>query len=356
MPLFDSADLLIAKIRNLFNRDLALQNDYLRQENKILRSKLGKRVPLNETEHRVLVKYALPIKDRLHEIMGIVRPETLLSWHRRMKRKKWTFEHKKFKKPGRPQKPEQTEKLVIQLAEENTWGYRRIAGEMKKLGHELCPGTVRNILIRNGLPPAPQRKGMSWKRFIQSHLDVAWAADFFTEEVWTMGGLVTFYTLFLIHLKTRRVHIAGCTANPDSAWVKQQARNFSMRLADVDEKCRYVIHDRDASFAGFDFILKAQGIKIVKTPPKTPMCNAFAERFVREARQTLNQIIPLGRWHFLHVVKCIKQHHNKERPHQGIGNRIPLGYKYPATPVGTSQIGCKSLLGGLLNHYYKKAA
>ncbi len=353
MPLFDFADLLIAKIRNLFNRDHALQNDYLRQENKILRSKLGKRVPLNESERRVLVKYGLPIKDRLHEIMSIVRPETLLSWHRRMKRKKGTFESKK---PGRPPKPDQTEKLMIQLAEENTWGYRRIAGEMKKLGHDLCPGTVRNILIKNGLPPAPQRKGMSWKRFIQSHLDVAWAADFFTEEVWTMGGLVTFYTLFLIHLKTRRVHIADCTPNPDSAWVKQQARNFSFALDDIDEKCRYVIHDRDNSFAGFDFILKAQGIKIIKTPPKVPMCNAYAERFVREARETLNQIIPLGQWHFRHAVKCIEQHHNKEKPHQGIDNRIPLGYKYPATPAGTSQIGCKSSLGGLLNHYYKKAA
>lgn len=263
--------------------------------------------------------------------------------------------NKKLKKPGRPQKPEQTEKLVIQLAEENTWGYRRIAGEMKKLGHELCPGTVRNILIKNGLLPAPQRKGMSWKRFIQSHLDVAWAADFFTEEVWTMGGLVTFYTLFLIHLKTRRVHIVGCTPNPDSAWVKQQARNFSFALDDIDEKCRYVIHDRDNSFAGFDFILKAQGIKIVKTPPKVPMCNAFAERFVREARETLNQIIPLGRWHFCHALKSIERRHNKERPHQGIDNRIPLGYQYPATPACTSQIGCKSSLGGLLNHYHKKA-
>jgi hypothetical protein len=256
MPMFDFPDLLIAKIRNLFNRDLAMQNDYLRQENKILRSKLGKRVPLNENERRVLVKYGLPVKEHLHEIISIVRPETLLFWHRRMKRKKWTLEHKKIKKPGRPPKPGQTEKLVIQLAEENIWGYRRIAGEMKKLGHELCSGTVRNILIKNGLPPAPQRKGMSWKRFIKSHLDVAWAADFFTEEVWTMGGLVTFYTLFIIHLKTRRVHIAGCTPNSDSAWIKQQARNFSLALDDFDEKCRYVIHDRDSSFAGFDFILK----------------------------------------------------------------------------------------------------
>jgi len=244
----------------------------------------------------------------------------------------------------------------LALQNDNSWGYRRIAGEMQKLGHDLCPGTVRNILIKNGLPPAPRRKGMSWQQFLQSHLDVAWAMDFFTEEARTLCGLVTFYTLFLIHLKTRRVHIAECTANPDSAWVKQQARNFSMLLDDIDAKCRYVIHDRDTSFAGFDFIAKAQGIKIVKTPPRAPMCNAFAERFVREARQTLNQIIPLGQCHFRHTLKCIELHHNKERPHQGIGNRIPLGFDYPEAQAQVIQVGCKASLGGLLNHYYKKAA
>jgi putative transposase len=199
-------DLLPAKIKNLFKCDLALQNDYLRQENKILRSRLGKSVILNDKERRLLVKYGLRIKDWFDEVASIVRPETLLCWHRRMKKQKWTFTHKR---PGRPPKSGHTEQLVIRLAEDNEWGYRRNAGEMQKLGHDLCPGTVRNILIRNGLPPAFRRKGMSWKQFIASHLEVAWAADFFTEEVWALGGLVTFYTLFLIHLKTRRIHIAG---------------------------------------------------------------------------------------------------------------------------------------------------
>jgi hypothetical protein len=113
------------------------------------------------------------------------------------------------------------------------------------------------------------------------------------------------------------------------------------------------IHPRQGltSFAGFDFVQKAQGIKNVKTPPKAPMCNAFAERFVREARQTLNQIIPLGQWHFRHANKSIEQHHNKERPHQGIFNQIPLGFDYPETAADSFQVGCKSSLGGLLNHY-----
>jgi transposase InsO family protein len=103
-------------------------------------------------------------------------------------------------------------------------------------------------------------------------------------------------------------------------------------------------------------MLKAQGIKIVKTPPKAPLCNAYAERFVREARQTLNRVIPLGEHHFRHVLRCIQQHHNRERPHQGIGNLIPLGFDYPKRPVPLDRVGCKSSLGGLLNHYFKKAA
>jgi putative transposase len=111
-----------------------------------------------------------------------------------MKRKKWTFEPKK---PGRPSKPDQTEKLVVRMAEENVWGYRRIAGEMKKLGHELCPGTVRNILIKNGLPPAPKRKCMSWKRFIQSHLEVAWAMDFLPKRFGLWAGGLPFIRFFL---------------------------------------------------------------------------------------------------------------------------------------------------------------
>jgi putative transposase len=139
---------------------------------------------------------------------------------------------------------------------------------------------------------------------------VAWATDFFTEEVWTRTGLVTFYVLFFIHLGTRKVHIAGCTPNPDSAWMRQQARNLSMKFTDDKTSCRYIIHDRDANFQGFDFIIKTDGIKIVKTPPQAPMCNAYAERFVREARETLDNIIPLGERHFRHVLRCIKILHN----------------------------------------------
>ncbi len=352
-----SAEPLLTQIRQLFRNDLALENDFLRQENRILRSKLGKRVPLTDKDRRVLVKYGLRIKERLADVISIVKPETLLAWHRRIIQKKWTYS-KKSNQPGRPRTNKQTEELVVKLAEENTWGYRRIEGELKKLGHHVCPGTVRNILQKHGLSPTPGRKSMSWKKFIQSHMDVLWAGDFFTEEVWTMKGLVTYYTLFFIHLGSRRVHIAGCTPNPNYVWTSQQARNFSMLLDEIPERCRYIIHDRDNSFLPFDFVVKSEGIKIVKIPPQAPMCNAFAERFVREARETLNNIIPLGENHFRHVLRCIELHHNRERPHQGIGNVIPLHFVYPEEPADSKSVHCRSSLGGLMNHYYidKKAA
>ena len=208
---------LIAKIQWLFSRDLALENDYLRQENRILRRKLGPRVPLTEVDRRRLVTYGLRIKARLGEVMSLARPETLLAGHRRQKGKKWTFDNRPSG-AGRPRKSEDTVVLVIRLAEQNgAWGYKRICGELKKLGHKACPSYVRAVLGRHGLPPAPHRKNLSWKQFLHAHLDVTWAADFFTEEVWTLSGLVTFYVLFFIHPGSRRVWVAGGTPQPRGA-------------------------------------------------------------------------------------------------------------------------------------------
>jgi len=278
----------------------------------------------------------LPIKDRLWDVISIVRPETLLAWNRRMKRQKWTFDNTP-KQPGRPPKAKATEELAVRMAEENAWGYVRIAGELKKLGHDVSPSYVRDLMSKHGLPPAPRRKGLSWKQFIQVHLDVTWAADFFTEEVWTCTGLVTYYTLFFIHLGTRRVQLAGCTPQPEARWMQQQARKFSLVIAENAGQPSYLIHDRDGAFLPLDEMLRPAGIKVVQTPPHSPMCNAYAERFVRETRETLDNLILLGERHFRHVLKRIEHHHNRQRPHQGLDNVVPLGFEYPdhPAPLGT---------------------
>jgi hypothetical protein len=259
-----SARPLIAKIQQLFSRDLALENDYLRQENKILRSKLGSRVPLTEADRRVLVKYGLRIKDRLAEVISIAKPETLLAWNRSQKHKKWSFENQPAR-IGRPRKAGYTEALIVRLAEANhSWGYKRISGELKKLGHRACPSYVREGLRRRGLPPAPKRQCLSWKPFLQSHLELTWATDFFTEEVWTLRGLVTFYVLFFLHLGSRRVGVAGCTPQPHTAWMAQQARNFSIVVEEWELPCRYLVHDRNSSFIALDGVLKTDQLRILK--------------------------------------------------------------------------------------------
>jgi putative transposase len=166
------------------------------------------------------------------------------------------------------------EELVLRMAEENAWGYVRIAGEFKKLGHSISPSCVRDLLEKHWPPPCPRRKGLSWKQFIQAHLDVTWAADFFTEEVWTWSGLVTYYALFFIHLSTRRVHFAGCTPDPDAHWMQQQARNFSLLVAENTAPPSYLIHDRDGAFCPLDKVLPSTGVKVIKTPLQSPMRNA----------------------------------------------------------------------------------
>jgi putative transposase len=353
----NSAHPLMAKIHQLFRRDLALENDYLRQENQILRGKLGSRVPLTEADRRILVQYGLRIKARLAEVIPIVKPETLLAWNRRQKQKKGTFENHSAK-AGRPRKADDTEALVVRLAEENrSWGYKRISGELKKLGHNACPSYVREVLRRQGLPPVPNRKGLSWKQFLQAHLEVTWATDFFTEEVWTMSGLLSFYVLFFLHLGSRRVWIAGATPRPHAAWMAQQARNFSMLAEEWGLACRYLVHEGDASFAALDGVLKTDALRILKTPPHSPLCNAHAERHVRELRETLDSLILLGEPHLRRTLSSIQEHHNAQRPHQGLGNAIPLSFDYPLEPALPTEVQCEEVLGGLLNHYsIQKAA
>ena len=342
---------LLARIAKLFNKELAAANDYLRAENLVYQElQQGKRLHLTDTHRASLVQHGLQVKEHLDSLCSIVKPETILRWHRDMKRKKWDYSHRR-KKTGRPRTPPDTEALILRLSRENTWGYDRIVGELKKLGHIVSDTTVGNILRRNGLPFSPHRKGLSWKQFIESHMETLYATDFFTEEVWTSSGLVTFYCLFFIHISTRRIYIAGHTPHPNCEWVSQQARNFSMHLESTSHSCTHVIHDRDASFSPLASVLCAEGIKIVKTPRRAPNANAFAERFVREARTTLDKLVLVGERSLHHALKSIEKHHNQQRPHQGIGNMIPDGYAYPEEPCLPENVESHPSLGGLLNHY-----
>ena len=212
---------LLAYITGSVDQALLLRNEYLVTENRILRNQITGRVRLTDGERTTLATIGQQLgKQALQEVATIVKPDTILGWHRRLVAQK--FDGSKHRKaPGRPRIAQELEALVVRLAKENrSWGYDRIVGALANLGYTLSDQTVGNILKRHGIPPAPERKTTTtWKEFIRTHMDVLVATDFFTAEVWTLGGLVTYYVLFFIRLSTREVHVAGVTPHPHQGWM-----------------------------------------------------------------------------------------------------------------------------------------
>lgn len=228
---------------------------------------------------------------------------------------------------------------------------------MKALGHRIAASSVAHILAEHGLEPAPQRKRQTtWKTFLKAHGDVLAAIDFTTIEVWSNQGLVTYYLLFAMELATRRVEFAGCTTSPETCWMKQVARNLTMAQEGFLAGKRYVLMDRDAKFSeAFRGILLAAGIKAVLLPPRSPNWNAHLERFHGSLKQEcLSRRIFFGEGSLRRAILQFMAHYHRERPHQGLGNRLLEGDGEPR-PV-TGLVRCHARLGGLLKYYHREAA
>jgi putative transposase len=255
---------LLAYITGTVDQELLLRNEYLVTENRILRDQLKGRIRLSDGERKALAEIGQKLgKKALAEVAKIVKPDTILAWHRTLVAQKFDGSQQR-KPPGRPTIDPELEALVVRMAQENrAWGYDRIVGALANLGHTISDQTVGNILKRHGLPPAPERKTTTtWKEFIRTHLDVLVATDFFTAEVWTLGGLVTYYVLFFIHLGSRQVHIAGVTPHPNAPWMMQVARNVTMDEWGFLAPGQYLIHDRDTKFcAAFQQLIDDAGIE-----------------------------------------------------------------------------------------------
>ncbi|MFZ2148976.1 MAG: hypothetical protein WAV28_17335 [Sedimentisphaerales bacterium] len=217
---------VIAAIVRILCRKLTLQNEYLRLENKILKSKIAGRICFTDDERISLVNAALAMGRKLMEsVVNIVKPATIPAWQRRLEKEKWDYSEKRKRRWGRPKTPASVEALICQLAQENIWGYKKIQGELKKLGIEFSKISVANILRRNGLPPSPDSKGLTWREFLSRHAEVFLCADLLTKEIWTFKGLQRAFVFFVLHLHTRRILLARARFSPNGRRLKQQARH-----------------------------------------------------------------------------------------------------------------------------------
>ena len=318
-----------------------------------------KRIRLNDDQRRRLaVKAKVLGRKLLEQVATIVTPDALLRWHRRLIAEKWDYSDRREKRPGRPPVSEEITQLVLRMARENPpWGYDRIEGELANLGHQVSDGTVGNILRAHGIEPAPKRKHeTTWKQFIQSHWECLGSIDFTTIEVWTMGGLVTYYVLFVMRVATRSVHFAGCTVHPTVEWMKQVARNLTGCCDGFLGGIRYLLMDRDDKFCQeFRDFLEDEGVDPVRLPPRSPNLNSHIERFIRSIKEEcLGQLIFIGENSLRQAIREYLIHYHGERNHQGLGNRILV----PGEEVGraSGEIETRERLGGLLRYYYRKAA
>ena len=329
--------------------------DYLIEENRVLKEQLesgGRRLHFTDDQRRRLAAKDKPLgRQILGRIDTIVTPDTILAWHRRLIAAKWTYSRQRV---GRPGVMKEIRRLIVRMAEENpSWGYARIQGQLKHLDHRVARSTIAKTLKEHGIKPSPDRP-MSWRTFVRSHAHLIAAADFFTTEVWTAHGLVRHFTLFVIDIATRRVHIAGTTTNPTSAWMEQIARNVTdCETGFLNEK-RFLIIDRDAIFSPkFKSILGDSGVEILLTAYQAPNMKAYAERFVRSIKsECLDQMILLGLESLVRAIAEYVEHYHDERSHQGIGNRLICGAE--ARSMGCVEVTQR--LGGLLDYYHRRVA
>lgn len=331
---------------------------YLREENRVLRELIpGKRLRLTNDHRRRLAVVGKALGRRLlREVATVVSPDTILAWHRKLVAKK--HDHSSRRGPGRPRKPAEIRSLAVRMATENPgWGYTRIRDGIEKLGYTVGRTTVKNILLEHGIVPAPERSPRTrWRDFLRAHWGVLASTDFFTVDVWTPRGLVTYYVLFVVELATRRVEIAGITPQPGAAFMSQVARNLTGSEGFLTGK-RYLIHDRDSKYTDqFRGIMRDSGVSPLKLPRRSPNLNAYAVRFVLSIKsECLNKLVLFGERSLRHACSEYLRHYHSERPHQGLGGEmITSAIERERSQRGHVQV--KERVGGLLKYYYRDAA
>jgi len=340
--------LVLLSCRSSRSKDIELL--VLRQEVSVLRRQVNR--PRFRPEERIVLSLLQRLRPPRERLSSLVTPDTLRRWHRELIRRKWSRPHRVN---PRRRIPLETQLLVWRMAQESPlWGYRRIQGELKKLGIEISASSIRRIICPKRRP-GPKRD--TWCQFMRSQAASIIACDLFTLET---VRLKTLHVLFFIDLHTRKVLIGGVTDGATNlSWCIQIARNLSEARESRDIPVKFLVHDRDKRFgATFDEVFKAEGIRILRTPWRAPRANAYAERFVRTVRpECLDRLFILNERHLRSVLQTYVDHYNRERPHRGRDLLPPQGQSelQPLSP-SSDHIARRDRLGGLIHEYYREAA
>ena len=298
-----------------------------------------------------LLAGTLPV-GRLAGLRLIVAPSSILRWHRDILRRRWA-RRSRCGHTGRPRTRRSIRSLVLRLARENeSWGYRRVHGELAVLGVTVAPSTVWQILKDAGFGSAPRREGPGWAEFLRSQAQAILALDFFTADL--LNGAKV-YVLAVIEHGSRRIRVLGATEHPVQSWVAQQARNLLMDLDDASIRVRFVLHDRDASFsATFDVVFQSAGIRVIRSAVQAPRMNSIMERWIGSCRrELLDRTLIWNQRHLMTVLREYEYFYNTHRPHRALNQAAPLRLLPDSvTDLDHFRVQRRDRAGGILHEYH----